>query len=268
MTEIEELVLNNPEEDYRLFYGQNIKQMPKIFKDSDLREPATVSQIVEMKNRAFYSANKKFKDSWWSSYFDSADAVVYEPDGIMVVNKPLILRQFSSIDSKKDLIDGALKLTEEQYNSLKGYKISREELQKHINFHSESDLLSRTQVLDNPIWNYLFDDNPELLREHVSLVFKGENQKNAMRIFVKPYSEEFPVLRLWNIRGNTSDLYGAYNLDEDRGKLVGVIWGLNQRKFHQSMTKSFYEIQKTVKEISDETRKILKISDIEPTSHC
>ncbi len=268
MEEIEKLVLNNPEEEYKIFYGQNIKQLPKILKDTDQREPATVSQIVEMKNKAFYSRNKQFKDSWWSSYFDTADAIVYDSEGIMVVHNPLILRHLSEIDVKKDVIDGALKLTEEQLASLKGYKIPLGEIQKYTNLHPESDLISREEVLDNPIWNYLFSGNLESLREHVNLIFKGENQKNAMRIFVKSYSRDVPVLRLWNIRGNTSDLYGTYSLDEDRGKLIGVLESLSSRKVSQLVSESSYTLQKWREEFSEEARRTKKLLDTEPTNHC
>lgn len=275
MTEIEELVLNNPTPEYKVFYGKNINQMPKLFKDEDWREPATVSQIIEMKNKSSYSPEKFFRDSWWNSHFDTSDAIVYEPEGgIMIVRNPSLLRYFKEISPKNDLINGALKLSPEQYGSLNGEKISKDEIKNYVCLHSESDLMTRQQILDNPIWNYLFKYTPELLDEHLECIFKGEKQKNAMRIFIKPAPEEVPTLRLFNVRANTSDLYGIYPLDADNGRLVGVLWGMNRRESQLNRGKICLEMKKGIEELSDSHKKILKDStkniseDLEPTNHC
>ena len=251
MTEIEELVLNNPAPEYKVFYGQNPRQMYNLFKDPSRREPATVSQIVEMKNKSFYSLEETFKNSWWGSYFDTADVIVYEPrgEGILIAKKPLILKSFNPwLVSKEEMIDGALKLSPLDYEILSkdALKLSKKEIKQYINLYPESDLTTPQEILDNPVWNYLFKGDESLLKEHVNYLFGSEKQKNAMRIFIKPSLLEVPTLRLWTLKGNTSDLYGTYPLDADNGRLVGILEEINRRNFLLGMNKTLSDIEEGV----------------------
>ncbi|HOW37238.1 MAG TPA: hypothetical protein PLK34_03250 [Candidatus Pacearchaeota archaeon] len=214
--------------DYKILWGEGFKQIIKTLNSTEYPALGTVSQIVELKNKAFYSSDKEFKCFWWNQGFDTSDALVYSKEGILVVKDSLKTPLFSENSEmsysnlKNSLNEGGMRLTPEQYSSLEGRMISGKELEKYKTCRLDQDLMSSEIILQDPVWDYLFQGNRDLLREHIHYLFKGEKQKNVMRFIPGSYLANGPLLKLIHIKGKTSDLSGMYGLDEDRGRFVAI----------------------------------------------
>ena len=170
------LKLNDTKEIYREFYGRNIEQMPKLIADG--RVPINVSQL--MKRRLdVRNSDDEVKSSYLDNYFDTGDAVVYHPDGrVKIVLDSQTLRE---ITSQSELINGALVLTEEAYNTLQGEEFEKGKLGK------VNEGLSREDVKAHPIWKVLARDQ-KLLNDYADYIFTEGKQR-----FIFPNTPQLAV---------------------------------------------------------------------------
>lgn len=213
--------------DYKILWGEGFKQIIKTLNSTEYPALGTVSQIVELKNKAFHSSDKEFKCFWWNHGFDTSDALVYSKEDVLLVKDFLKTPLFSEnpemsySNLKNSLTQGGIRLTPEQYFSLEGRLISGKELEKYKTCRLDQDLMSPESILQDPVWEYLFQGNHDLLREHIHYLFKGEKQKNVMRFIPGSYLGNDYLLKLVHINGKTSDL-SERGLDEDRGRFVAI----------------------------------------------
>lgn len=243
------LNLNDSRKRYRGFHGENLREMYNISKDDDGRVPMNVRQIVEARNEAFYSRDMDFRDSWWDNSFDSVDGIAYggpKSEVVIVRNSDNLQHLYPWIEFKK-ILDGSLILSEQDYESLKGLRISRSEFDKYACKDPEKDMVSSEEVLNNPVWNYLFYGKEKSLEEHIDYIFTRKGYKKAMRIFVDQKQKEVPTLRAWHIKKNNSDLYGTYHLDDPNGRLVGI---LSEIPFKETLTDSNGRLSQILKELA------------------
>ena len=141
------LKLNATREAYQEFYGQNVKQMPKLIADG--RVPMNVSQLMQ-RRLDVRNSDKAVKSSYMDNYFDTGDAVVYHPDGrVKIVLDSQTLRDMTPESPRSN---GALVLTSEVYDTLQGEEFKKGNLGK-----TESPL-SREDVEAHPVWKVLARD--------------------------------------------------------------------------------------------------------------
>src|SRR3989338_2582748 len=216
------LKLNATREAYQEFYGQNVKQMPKLIADG--RVPMNVSQLMQ-RRLDVRNSDKSVKSSYMDNYFDTGDAVVYHPDGrVKIVLDSQTLRDMTPESQRNS---GALVLTNDVYDSLQGEEFKKGKL------GNVNDGLSRTDVKAHPVWKVLARDQA-LLNDYTDFIF-GEYQPRfakdsalddlkLMGIYPGSANGTAPEMRAWIVDGlgDGSDAGGGGDLDGGNGRLVGI----------------------------------------------
>src|SRR3989344_6022217 len=192
------LELNATREAYQEFYGQNVKQMPKLIADG--RVPMNVSQL--MQRRLDVRNSEAVKGSYMNNYFDTGDAVVYHPDGrVKIVLDSQTLRDMTPESQRNS---GALVLTSDVYNSLQGEEFKKGKL------GNVNDGLSKEDVKVHPVWKVLARDQA-LLDDYTDFIF-GEYQLRfakdsalddlkLMGIYPGSANGTAPEMRAWFVGG-------------------------------------------------------------------
>ena len=209
------LKLNATREAYQEFYGRNTQQMPKLIADG--RIPMNVSQLMQ-KRLDVRNSEDEIKAAYMDNYFDTGDAVVYHTDGrVKVVLDSQHLRE---INSGSNIRGNALILSKDIYDSLQGEEFKKGKLGKVENS------LSLADVKAHPVWKTLARDQT-LLNDYADFIF-AEGKKRfgydeAMGIYMDSASDNVK-LRSWcvNWLGGGSGAYGGSDLDDDRGRLLGI----------------------------------------------
>ena len=216
------LKLNPIREAYQEFYGRNVDQMPKLMADG--RVPLNVAQLMQ-RRLSLRNGPGDVKTSWMDNYFDTGDAVVYHPDGrVKIVLDSQTLREMTPESQRNG---GALVLTEDVYNALRGEEFKKGKLGK------VNDGLSRKDVKAHPVWKALARDQG-LLNDYTDFIF-GEYQPRfakdsalddlkLMGIYSGSANGTAPEMRAWYVRGlgGRSDAFGRDDLDDGNGRLVGI----------------------------------------------
>lgn len=213
-----DLQLNELRKGYKEFYGRNVDKMPELIEQGFT--PMSMAQVMQRRLDVL-GLTPEVKDAWWMNYFDTGDAVVYHPDGrIKIVLDSQIARE---INPKSTLRNNALLLPDGMYEQLLGEEFNKEDVAKY----AKGESLTLTQVLSNPIWRALARDQ-KLLEEYAKATFKEAKSYNfdydkQMGVYTSGF-KEVPNLRLWLLGwlyyGSCAD--GSYDLDLERGRLVGV----------------------------------------------
>src|SRR3989344_6285000 len=133
---------------YQTFQGRYVDAMPALTAEG--RIPMSISELMKRRLQVLQSENKKLVSAWWGNYFDSPDGVAYKGDEVKVVlNAQMLL----DITPGAELNDGALVLTEKQYDGLPGKTFSRKQLEKYRRkIESEAGSMIKNQALENPVW--------------------------------------------------------------------------------------------------------------------
>ena len=209
------LKLNTLGETYQEFYGRNIEQMPKLIADG--RVPMNAAQLMQ-RRLDVRNSDDKIKSSYMDNYFDTGDAVVYNPDGrVKIVLDSQNLRDMTP---KSPRNAGALILGEEVYNALEGEEFKKGKLGKtniqmskaDVKVHPVLKVLARDQGLLNDYADYIFAEAKERL-----------GYTENMGVYVDSPSE-VTKLRAWFFDGLEcrSIVDGRYYLDCSYGRFVGL----------------------------------------------
>jgi hypothetical protein len=110
---------------FKWYEGRNIEQMPRLINDNKI--PMNVAQLMQRKLEV-RNSDKEIKSAWIDNPFDLGDAVVYHPNGNMKI--VLDSRDLRNISPNVTLNNGALRITPEHYNSLKGEEFKEGEFGK------------------------------------------------------------------------------------------------------------------------------------------
>ncbi|MEK6919108.1 MAG: hypothetical protein AABW73_03635 [Nanoarchaeota archaeon] len=216
-----DLRLNDGREKYRLFYGRNLAEMPKLV--ADARVPINTKQVIERRLEVFRNSDNELKETWMDNYFDTGDAILYHPDGrVKIVLDSQILRGMS-LESKR--IDGALILSEEIYSSSLGLELKPEQIKKMDN----EKTLTAEQVKGHPIWKYLLREDEGLLEESIDILFSEMNRRfsysEGMGVYLD-HPSRLPKARTLSIRRlegwSAAVARGFFNDGGGLGRLVGV----------------------------------------------
>jgi len=210
------LKLNATREVYREFYDRNVGQMPKLIADG--RVPMNVAQLMQ-RRLDVRNSDADVKGSYLDNYFDTGDAVAYHPDGrIKIVLDSQTLR---GINPESKLINGALVLTEDDYNALQGEELKKEK------FGKINESLLRKEVKSHPVWKILAREQA-LLDDYVDYIFAEGKQRfnydTTMGIYLISAQGSTPDLRAWCVSrlGLRSDADGRNLFGDDYGRFLGV----------------------------------------------
>src|SRR3989344_469883 len=208
------LELNATREAYQEFYGQNVKQMPKLIADG--RVPMNVSQL--MQRRLDVRNSEAVKGSYMNNYFDTGDAVVYHPDGrVKIVLDSQTLRDMTPESQR---VGGALIIGEDVYNTLEEEEFKKGKLGK------VNEQMSREDVKSHPVWKVLARDQG-LLNDYADYIFAEDKERfgydTAMGVYPDSAGDN-PKLRAWCVGGlgDRSGAYGGGGLVSDVGRFVGI----------------------------------------------
>ena len=201
----------NEQAPYRIFCGRYIDVRLALRKTK--RIPMTLRQIAEKRLEVLSSGDEALIHYWWDNRYCTSDGVAYFGDEIKVLKNSQLLM---GIIPGAELKNGALILTEEQYNNLEGKTFQRSEL-------IIDERLTKKQAKEHPVWQELLGD---VLDEYVDAVFEqyeknGESNK-LMGVYV--YNTYIPALCTWSIGmlETESDLPGSYDLNGG-ALLIGIL---------------------------------------------
>jgi hypothetical protein len=209
------LKLNATPETYKIFYGNNLIRMPPLMAEG--RVPINVTQLMQIR-LDYRNGPQDVKSFWMTNYFDTGDAVVYNPNGdVKVVLDSQTLREMNSQSTLRKM---ALLLTEDVYKALEGEVFKKGKLGK-VNAS-----LTRAETKAQPIWQVLARDK-SLLADYVDFIFaKGKESYNydeLMGVYPSSCSGDQPEMRSLCVSGlyDGSVLSGRSDVDFDGGQLVG-----------------------------------------------
>ena len=207
---------------YQTFQGRYVDAMPALTAEG--RIPMSISELMKRRLQVLQSENEELVSAWWVNYFDSPDGVAYKGDEVKVVlNAQMLL----DITPGAELNDGALVLTEKQYDGLPGKTFSRKQLEKYRRkIESEAGSMIKNQALENPVWQAVAGS--ELLEQYADAHFKRYDAKTAMGVYLSS-SQDRPTMRTLILNYgdyHRSNLDGGRGLGGDIARLVGVREGL------------------------------------------
>ena len=198
---------------YERFEGMYIDAMPAL-REAE-RIPMTTEALAKRRLEVLASGSEELIRAWWNNYYDTSDGVAYLGDEIKILKNSQLL---IDITPEAELKDGALVLTEDQYNTLEGKTFKRSKL------GVTNDWLTKEQAKKHPVWQELLGD---VLEPYVDAVFeqyeKQYGKRNELMGVFLADAQDVPTLRSWFVGrlNGRSDLIGC-NLDHD-ARLVGVL---------------------------------------------
>ena len=217
---------NDPTQDYKLFYGKYLEQMPKLLIEG--RIPLSFKDVMQRRLEAANSQYPNLIEAWLDNYFDTGDACVIDSRGnLKVVHDSKHLR---GLTPKTELKDGALYLPSGEYDRLDCEEFSPATLKKH----GVEDSLIEKQVNEHPVWKALARGDEALLKAYSQMIFAKVKEKfhydKNMGIYL-PLAQEMPQLRSWfaNRLDYRSVANGRSGLGNDYGRLVGVAKNLESK---------------------------------------
>ncbi|MCH8945696.1 MAG: hypothetical protein IIA85_02130 [Nanoarchaeota archaeon] len=221
------LKLNAKREKYQEFYGRNIEQMPKLVADN--RVPMNASQL--MQERLYVrNASEDVKGKWVDSFFDTGDAVIYHPEGNVLIDLDSQYLRKMTPESPRN--DGALLLSADKDEAFAIY----EQLKKQSNvvefkkgkLGKTLNWLSKKKVKAHPAFKVLARDQA-LLDDYADYAFEEAEKRSLyeidmMGIFPGSANGDTPEIRAWCVGGlgSGSVIKGRESLDDKLGCLVGV----------------------------------------------
>ena len=208
-----------------VYEGRTINQMPKLIEAG--QTPMSVKDIMEQRVNAWNSDDKDLAEQWGTNYFDSGDGIMYHPDGrIKVVPNSKTLRNVNSNTPLKWY--GSQVLQNETFDNSDGIEFTREQIGEFGNQY-----LRKEQVIKNPIWLALAQDDKKLLNEYVGQVYSRIYDTKLMKVWISEEKPDFEAERFWCLGGlgGYSNVDGDYSghLDYYSGRLVGVAPNLQER---------------------------------------
>ena len=222
------LKLNITGKEYKKFYGRNIKKMPKLIAEG--RVPLSVSGFKK-KTLDVRNVYDNVGASWMENYFDTGDAIIYHPEGDILIH--LDSENLRNINSKSPVNCGALLLSRDRDEAFSIY----EELKKQSNVFEFkkgklgkiNEWLTKKEEKEQPILRVLARDQ-NLLNEYANYARERFGYDTALRIFHNPFSSNIELKALGIDEVNFgSSICGVDSLDEKSGLLVGVTSeGLNK----------------------------------------
>ncbi len=196
--------------EFRVFRGPINQQIPGLIAAGFV--PASAAQIMHGRLEGKLSLDV---------YYDSGDAILYHPDGRMKLVQDS--QDLQRLNAKSWLHSGALVLPDGAWNTLDGIIFSREYLAS-----SAKPRLSKQEVLNNRVWQWLARDDNHLLGEYADRVFSRAHPRSpghdtAMGIYLSKKKMNNTVLRSWCL-GNMDDgeAGGDFRLDNVGSRLVGI----------------------------------------------
>lgn len=200
---------------YKPFEARYVDAMPAVRAEG--RGPMPVSALMKRRLQVLESKNEDLIENWWGNYYDSPDGIAnFKQEYKVVKNAELLL----SINKKSKLQNGALILTEKQYDTLKGETFSRAELEKA----GINDWMPKDKVIEHPVWNAFAPK--DLLKNYADAQFKKYNNTTAMGVYISN-PQDTPTMRALVLYGGggvirRSFLLDGRSLDYYGARLVGV----------------------------------------------
>jgi hypothetical protein len=223
---------------YNERFGQNISQMPVLLKQGEAL--ASVSRVYY---KRLDRTDNEVRENWLVNYFDTGDLMVY--DNVQRSEKVKIVMTADNqgrlteagknvlglINTKAPLISRAVKLSDEQYDTIPGIELTIND------FGVINTPLTRKQVLDSRLHRILarnpnevpaeFAEDANLLPAYVSTMFrlgKSRHGYDAMMGIYLDAHEKSAKLRAWLVSRleYRSDVDGGNALDDSLGRFVGL----------------------------------------------
>ena len=218
---------------YQVFEGRYVDVIRILLADKRIT-PMPISSLLERRLQVLDTKDKYLIQAWWNNSFSSPDGIAYKNDEIKVVPNA---RPLLDITKDSELSDGALVLTDEQYEGLEGKTFSRESLRL---YSKHSDSSTKRKVLENKIWQVVVGDN-ELLKNYVDAHFRRYKHSTGMSIYLSDGQNQ-PIMRPLELNAGRSgsDLDDIPDIDSnvarDDARLIGVPYALIN--FQKPETKS------------------------------
>ena len=231
---------------YTEFYGQNVKEMPKLLAAGKV--PGSVADIAVRR--------LKGEDYFIDNYFDTSDLLAYDSKKrsdkvkfiLSVDNKGNITekgREALELIHYDNLLtsDYGIKLGNEIYDSLKGdeiIEVSRNELGKL------GQNLIHKERLNSKTWRILmrhpdevpkeFAQNEGLLKDYSSWIDKKTRDTKNMGVYISNQTDD-AKLKAWylNRTVSRSNAYARSDLDNDNGRFVEFSGGAADKKFEKDL---------------------------------
>lgn len=226
------LKLNTTGKEYQEFYGINTKKMPKLIAEG--RVPLSASGFMK-KRLDVRSGPDKVKEDWSDNYFDTGDAIIYHPEGDVLIH--LDSENLKTINPKSPINGGALLISRDRDEAFSIYEELREKSNvfefKRGELGKIKSWLTKREAKEHPIFRVLARDQ-ELLNDYVDYIFTRTEENpgygTALKISPYPLSSNIELKALGIDKINSgSSICGTDSLDEKSGLLVGVTSeGLNK----------------------------------------
>jgi hypothetical protein len=215
------LSTKNESKAFKKFYGKSAEQMPKLIAEG--RTPMSTAQLMQ---RRLDVRNDivGVRHAWLDFGFDTGDGVVYHPDGRVKV--VLDSEDLRDMNSESRICRGALVLTDDDYNALKGSYVEEFERGK---LGKVNEWLSKQEAKSHPVWKVLARDQI-LLNDYVDFIFAecehrgGHDISEAMGVYLRPCSGDVPELRELYVMElfHRACIVSRYDLGAKGGCFVGL----------------------------------------------
>ncbi len=181
----------------------------------------TIPQVIGCQVRALYSGDEKVISAWWDNSIDTASGVAYNQNGRkakMIKDCP----QLRTITPTRELIRGALPMTQAEYDSINAPEINLRDIE--ILNELNHNKMSMQSILRSPAWHPFLCENEQFSRRYLSSVsarHQNDLEKGieVMRTYFSASGEDKLVARALRLKGKTQDLCGI-SLDYDGGRLI------------------------------------------------
>ena len=195
---------------YEVFEGpRRIDVEVAIAKDN--RQKAPVAGLMQFRLDALKSGYEPAIELAWSRWYDTSNWSAYR-DGIVKIGEGFEMPENPKLEN------GALVLTEKQFDDLQGETFSRKELEKA----DANDWLAKSQVLKHPVWQAVAGS--ELLEQYADAQFSRYGNEQAMGVYLAS-AQDKPTMRALVLDGGgnyRSNLYNCGLFDYYGARLVGV----------------------------------------------
>lgn len=201
-----------------MFMGRIIDNMTKI-RDINY-ELISVRKIAEQTLRANEFAYMKILEKLENNFYDTSDSTMYHPDGRVKI--VLDSKNIYNLNSESKIkYNGSLILPSNSFQNTEGFEFSKDDVNKYCEIY-----LTKKQVLENPFWLALFNEDKHLLKEFRDYVFSEDKYSPKMRIYINKSRPRVQTERLWCLNGLEGncvidcDTYGVLNSKSAR--LIGL----------------------------------------------
>jgi len=218
---------------FREFYGNNLVQMPLLIASS--RTPISFARVMQ-RRLDLRDGPQDVKTAWNDNYFDTADAVIYGPDGEVLVE--LDAQTLRGVTSESPRNGGAVILGANKDEALANYDTLKK--QANVVVFDKGKLgeintgLSREVVKAHPFWKVIAR-NQTLLNDFVDYTFEEYQARFAkdtkiediriMGVYPSSCQGDSPEMRAlyayWLENG--ANVGGRNGLGSGDGRLVGEL---------------------------------------------